>query len=153
MKNKLFIAALVTSLLASSAVVKAEDTTQQATEAGTKSATVEYSQDSSFTITIPKTIVISTETKSAEYSLTVVGDVKGSEKVTIVPDTTVVMSDAKGKDPVNATVTQTKTEFTWDEVVTPGTSTTGTITATDLTAGVWTGTLNFTIGLAAVSEP
>lgn len=56
------------------------------------------------------------------------------------------MKDAKGKSDVTATITQTKTEFNSTEVnQADGASTTGTVSAPDLTAGSWAGALNFAI--------
>lgn len=54
------------------------------------------------------------------------------------------------KSDVTATITQQKTDFTMSDLKAnsgEGTSTTGTVSATDLTAGSWTGTLNFDISL------
>lgn len=56
------------------------------------------------------------------------------------------MKDAKGKSDVTATITQTTTEFNAESVnQADGASTTGNVSAPDLTAGSWTGALNFVI--------
>ena len=126
----------------------AADDVQTTTEAGTKQTTVTYTQDSSFTVTIPKTIVLDTS-KEATYDVKVQGDIKGNEAITVTPDSTVAMKDAKGKSDVTATITQTKTEFNAEAVnQADGASTTGTVSAPDLTAGSWTGALNFVIANA-----
>lgn len=123
----------------------ATDETQTTTEAGTRQTTVTYTQDSTFTVTIPKTITLDTS-KEAAYDVKVQGDIKGNEKITITPDSTVAMKDAKGKSDVTATITQTTTEFNAEAVnQADGASTTGTVSAPDLTAGSWTGALNFVI--------
>ena len=123
----------------------AADDVQTTTEAGTKQTTVTYTQDSSFTVTIPKNIALNTS-KEATYDVKVQGDIKGNEAITVTPDSTVAMKDAKGKSDVTATITQTKTEFNSTEVnQADGASTTGTVSAPDLTAGSWAGALNLAI--------
>ena len=123
----------------------ATDDVQTTTEAGTKQTTVTYTEDSTFTVTIPKTIVLDTS-KEATYDVKVQGDIKGNEAITVTPDSTVAMKDAKGKSDVTATITQTTTEFNAVAVnQADGASTTGTVSAPDLTAGNWTGALNFAI--------
>lgn len=126
----------------------ATDETQTTTEAGTRQTTVTYTQDSTFTVTIPKTITLDTS-KEATYDVKVQGDIKGNEAITVTPDSTVAMKDAKGKSDVTATITQTTTEFNAEAVnQADGASTTGTVSAPDLTAGSWTGALNFVIANA-----
>mgnify|MGYP004613809867 CR=1 FL=1 len=149
MKRK--FASLVTGVLLLAAIpmqtlaADASVTTQTTSEAGVKQATVSYTQDSSYTVTIPKEITLS-DVKTATYNINVKGDIKYSEKVTVTPDLTVTMKDEHGKNDVTINVTQEKTEFTAEMIDTEaGDSADGSITGTDLTAGSWTGTLNFTI--------
>lgn len=121
-------------------------------EAGTQTATVTYSQDSTFTVTIPKEVTLPTA-KTATYNVNVKGDIKNSEKVTVEPDTTVTMADANGKESIDITVTQTKTDFTATAINTAeGDSTTGSIDGTALTAGSWTGVLSFEISKVAATD-
>lgn len=124
----------------------ATDETQTTTEAGTRQTTVTYTQDSTFTVTIPKTIVLDTS-KEATYDVKVQGDIKGNEVIKITPDSTITLNDADGKGAVTGNIEQTKTKFNSTEVNrADGVSTTGTITANDLTAGDWSGSISFTIG-------
>ena len=126
----------------------ATDETQTTTEAGTRQTTVTYTQDSSFTVTIPKTITLDTS-KEATYDVKVQGDIKGNEVITVTPDSTITLNDADGKGAVTGNIEQTKTKFNSTEVnQTDGASATGTITANDLTAGDWSGSISFTIGKA-----
>lgn len=125
-----------------------DNTIQTTSQLGIKSATINYFQDSSFTVTVPKSIVLDSS-KTATYNINVKGDINGNETIIVQPDTSIVMSDANGKPDVLATVTQEKTDFTTSDVMAnsgEGTSTTGNISA-DLTAGNWTGILNFTISV------
>lgn len=121
--------------------------TQELTQVGSNSATLTYEQASVFTVTIPKAITLGGD-KSAVYDVKVKGDIAGNETVTVTPDATVVLQDANGKSNVTGQITQTKVEFTSDEIVSDdGSVTGGNIAAEDLTAGNWSGTFNFTIGL------
>ena len=140
-KNKLLTGALVTALaLGITSPVLAEETVVK-TESST--TTVSYSADSTYTVTIPKTITLNPTTKTGTYEVETAGDIAGTYVVTVTPDATFTMKQA-GKADVTATVTQSVTEWT---VSTLGQSTTGTIEALDLSAGSWSGTLNFTIQL------
>lgn len=139
------LTAMLMAVTTISPAFAATDEIQTTTEAGTKQTTVTYTEDSTFTVTIPKTIVLDTS-KEATYDVKVQGDIKGNEVITVTPDSTVAMKDAKGKSDVTATITQTATEFNAEAVNrVDGTSTTGNVSAPDLTAGSWTGTLNFAI--------
>lgn len=111
-------------------------------ESGTKThnTTVTYSGTSTYTVTIPETITIGAD-KTAEYSVNVTGDLASGVTVNVTPASSFQMS-ATGKNSVTAYVTQETKSWT---LTTLGTATTGKITATDLSAGEWTGTLTFTI--------
>lgn len=125
-----------------------DNTVQTTSQLGIKSATINYFQDSSFTVTVPKSIVLDSS-KTTTYNINVKGNINGNETIIVQPDTNIVMSDANGKPDVLATVAQEKTDFTVSDVMAnsgEGTSTTGNISA-DLTAGNWSGVLNFTISI------
>lgn len=125
-----------------------DNTVQTTSQLGIKSATINYFQDSSFTVTVPKSIVLDSS-KTTTYNINVKGDINGNETIIVQPDTNIVMSDANGKPDVLATVAQEKTDFTVSDVMAnsgEGTSTTGNISA-DLTAGNWSDVLNFTISI------
>lgn len=127
----------------------ATNTTQQTSTPGNQSATITYDQGSKFTVTIPKTIALD-KTKTDTYSVKVEGDISADEAVTVTPDATVAMTDTNNKNSVTGTITQEKTKFVATEVnQADGTSTTGTITANDLTAGNWSGQFNFYINVDA----
>ena len=122
--------------------------TQTINSATSGSATVTYTQESSFTVSIPKKIELDGTTKSAEYTVKVKGDISNNEKVTVAPNSTFNLSDSHGKADVEATVTQTTQDFMPSGINSEnGAETTGEISATALTAGDWTGQLNFDIAL------
>ena len=121
--------------------------TQTTTEAGTQNSVVKYDQASAFTVTIPKSIALSSS-KSAEYTVKVQGDVIGNEIITVTPDESVILSDSNGKDPVTGDITQEKTEFSSTEVNARsggGSTATGSILANNLTSGDWSGNFKFVI--------
>jgi hypothetical protein len=108
---------------------------------------------STFTANIPKNITLAGSGKSAVYTVTVTGDIASDEEITVVPEGSFTLSQ-KGKEDVTAAVTQDCTRWTYDadekQVLTADTgiksaSTDGTVTAGDLSAGNWTGTLTFLV--------
>ncbi len=142
-----------------------EITLPDAAVATTGSATVEYNgaAEQNFTVTIPKKIVLGTD-KTAEYNVTVKGDVATGSTVNVAPHddvndvagTNFVMSVASGKtgDPVNVNVTQADTNWDYaaitavdasDSSIVTGTAKSGNIAGPDLTKGIWSGTLTFDI--------
>ena len=120
---------------------------QTTTETGTQNSVVKYDQASAFTVTIPKSIALSSS-KSAEYTVKVQGDVIGNEIITVTPDASVILSDSNGKDPVTGDISQEKTEFSSTEVNarSGGGTATGSILANNLTSGDWSGNFKFVIG-------
>ena len=120
---------------------------QTTTETGTQNLVVKYDQASAFTVTIPKSIALSSS-KSAEYTVKVHGDVIGNEIITVTPDASVILSDSNGKDPVTGDISQEKTEFSSTEVNarSGGGTATGSILANNLTSGDWSGNFKFVIG-------
>ena len=109
---------------------------------------------STFTVTIPKKITLSGETKSGAYNVTCTGDIAGDEVVAVEPDSSFNMVQA-GQADVTAAVTQETTKLRADNYTTElvageakmATGATGSIAAADLTAGAWDGNFNFAIAL------
>ena len=107
-----------------------------------------------FSVTIPKSITLSGETKSGTYTVTCTGAIGDSRYISVVPDSSFTMTQ-KGKADVIATTLQQITKFRSadytgsleaDEIE-MGTDIEGTIHTPDLTAGSWKGTFNFRINL------
>ena len=103
---------------------------------------------SEYKVTIPKTIVLSGTTKSANYYVKVEGDIAGYEIVNVVPDN-IVNLYTKNKDSQTGIITQDKT--TW-KVSDFDVDANGQVTANGLTAGKWSGTFNFNINLDSHEE-
>ena len=98
---------------------------------------------SEYKVTIPKTIVLSGTTKKANYTVKVEGDIAGYETVNVVPDSSVELR-TKNKDSQTGTITQDKTAWKFDNF---DVDANGTVEASSLTAGKWSGTFNFNINL------
>lgn len=132
---------------------------------GAQSATVYAKVGSSFSVTIPKVIVLKGVrggVSKASYKVDVDGDIAGNEYVLVKPDATFAMKQA-GKADVEATVAQTLVKYraynyTADlatgeakmaadaaDAIAAGEGE-GTVSAT-LTAGKWQGAFNFDIEL------
>ena len=127
-------------------------------ETGTNRDTlVEYTQASTFTVTIPKKIVLGSE-KNSDYNVNVQGDISSTDQVKVAPISKFDMVD-KGtvgtrKANVEATVTQAETVWSSAEVCKKtedkkGTDKTGNVSALSLTSGTWEGTFTFNIALEA----
>lgn len=152
MKNVLAVAMAAAVAVGALAPIYAEVKEYETYTTNTPKAecVVTYTQDSTFSVTIPKTVELDSS-KTQDYNVTVVGDIASNEKITVVPDASFLMEDQSGasvlKDDVTATVTQAKQEFVYSEISGEGMTTGGNIDAKDLTAGSWKGKFNFAISL------
>lgn len=105
--------------------------------------------DTEILVSLPKTVIVSGTRDSQDslykgyYGVKVEGDYAGNEMVSVVPDTTVELSQS-GKAPIDADITQTKTQWTYDE---SGEIAKGEISTNELSAGSWNGTFNFNVSL------
>ncbi len=99
--------------------------------------------ESDYNVTIPKKLEINPSTKTANYTIQITGDLQGDKAIQVTADSSFTMHSAEGKAAVTATVTQTKNTWSYFE----NTVITGTINAPGLTAGTWTGNLNFEVKL------
>ena len=132
-------------------VIAADDTNQNygiETESAKTNVTLDIA-DSEILVSLPKTVIVSGERDSQDnlykgyYGVKVEGDYAGNEMVTIVPDTTVELSQT-GKASVEADISQDKTQWTYDE---SGAVAEGEISTNKLSAGMWNGTFNFNVSL------
>ena len=144
MRNKIILSSLAAVLLlVSSSTPALADTI---TTTGTKTASVDYSRDSSFTITIPKNIEIDKKSKTGTYEISVSGDIKANETLSVSPNSKVSMTDTTSQNNVDVDVTQIKSSFNYSDIAN-NSITTGQIDGSNLTSGIWEGTLNFSISL------
>jgi hypothetical protein len=130
-------------------------------DAPTNEVSVSVTQGSTFSVTIPKTIVLNGTAgaaNEAQYDVKVSGNIASNETINVVPVTSFKMSDVKGvKKQLDATVTQTYTKFVDSQVSISSSvkdtmaigDTTGKVSVADLTSGSWTGNFNFAISLTA----
>lgn len=137
-------------------------------EQGTSSCQVSISQSGYFTVNIPNTITLQGglgKENSCEYFLMVRGDLPADTLVAVSPDASFSMTDTLGcKDPLTATVTQSKVyytagAFTYNSTYTAtntvrgienpmgGASSLGKVQVADMTAGSFTGTFQFHISV------
>ena len=100
---------------------------------------------SEYKVTIPKTIVLSGVTKSAEYKVSVSGDIASYETIYVIPDETVNLY-SKNKETRTGTITQDRISWTYSTINNIGN---GLIT-THLTAGKWSGVFDFDISFNRV---
>lgn len=166
-KNKILTAVMAGTMMMGSvlpvcaAVTEDQGVNQAELEnnAATRDTDVLYELGSTFSVVIPKTIVLDATSKDSAYTVKVSGDISSDKKVTVAPQD--VLTDIDGinfymidqatkgtkKDPVQANVTQNVVDWTSAEV-TADTSKDGKVAAPTITAGNWKGTFNFNIALA-----
>lgn len=166
-KNKILTAVMAGTMMMGSvlpvcaAVTDYDPISQEAVgEDGTSRDTeVLYNLGSTFSVVIPKTIVLDAVSKDSDYAVRVYGDISSDKKVTVAPQD--ALTDIEGinfhmkdqaaigtkKADVQADVTQDVVDWTSAEV-TADTSKDGNVAAPTITAGNWKGTFNFNIALA-----
>ena len=134
-----------------------------------KSETCEVyaTQASTFSVIIPKTIILDGAKDAAngnigKYVVTVKGNIGGAEIVSVTPDASFKMSQA-GKDDIDATVTQAITNFRVEDAallegadtsktvygvdIAEGVTTDGSVAVSNLSAGSWSGQFAFNIAI------
>ena len=150
MKKKFLVAVMAMAMVATTVtpqIFATVDNTQNVTTNKSAATEVKYSQTSTFSVTVPKTITLGAD-KTSSYTVDVSGDIASNENVTVTPDATVTMKDVNSiKADVTGAITQDKTSWIYSEM---DTDATGSISATGLTAGTWNGTFNFAIALNTV---
>jgi len=136
----LLAGAMVVALAAPVGVNAAEVAT------GSNAVEVYATQSSTFTVTIPKTIILDGKLGTGAYSVDVKGNISGTDIITVTPDAEFVMKQA-GKDDIKTTVTPSATEFSYANGVkeTGSQTETGLIEMESISAGKWAGQFNFTI--------
>lgn len=166
-KNKILTAVMAGTMMMGSVLPVCAATTDydpiSQTEVGedgtSRDTEVLYTRASSYSVVIPKTIVLDAVSKDSDYAVRVYGDISSDKKVTVAPQD--ALTDIDGinfymvdqatagtkKANVQADVTQNVVDWTSAEV-TADTSKDGNVAAPTITAGNWKGTFNFNIALA-----
>lgn len=162
-KNKILTAVMAGTMMMGSVLPVCAATTEnqnvgqtEADAGATRETEVLYTQTSTFTVTIPKQIVLG-ETKASDYTVNVKGDISSDKQVKVAPDANFNMKDQAAvgikKADVEATVTQNETVWSSAEVCNKaekeGTDKAGNVSAQGLTSGSWAGTFEFSIALEA----
>ena len=106
---------------------------------------VYVSQQSTFSVVVPKVLVLDGQTGYADYQVSVLGNIAGKETIGVIPNDSFEMKDIDGvKANIVANVSQDKTSFAYDEIINK-TTTNGSISAPSISAGRWNGISNFNI--------
>ena len=102
---------------------------------------------STYSITIPKTIILdgSTNVATGEYSVKVSGDISGMEIIYVIPNSTFNLKQT-GKNDICASITQSKTSWQYANL---SVDAIGLISAENLSAGSWSGSFTFNISRVA----
>lgn len=168
MKNKILTSLMAATMVMGSAMpvfaaTTATDTVNetQAENGTTREAEVTYTQSSTFTVTIPKTIVLDGQSKTSDYNVNVKGDISSDKQVTVAPQDAIDSIDginfymkdqssaAKKKADVEANVAQAETVWSSAEVdvANVGTTKTGNVASPKISAGSWRGVFTFDIAM------
>lgn len=142
----ILLGVVLTTLYFNPNVFAEESNTQGITDPSSVSVPVTYEQESTFTVTIPKSITLDSS-KTANFTYAVKGDLAGNEKVSIANSElqTIQMTDSHGKGAQDVLISLDTTEFTADLVNGDNATGNGKVDGSKLSAGDWSGTIRFVI--------
>ncbi|MCR4923025.1 MAG: hypothetical protein K5931_03360, partial [Lachnospiraceae bacterium] len=107
-------------------------------------STVEVLVPSSYSIIIPKKIILEGSDKRADYTVRVTGDLPANETISVEPDTTDFVLSQAGRDDIIPTLIQKVTEFRISDSKKDSCAS-GIVTAKGLSLGSWNGSFIFNI--------
>lgn len=142
---KVLVALIVTSILCSSTTVNAEDTQIITQDNQTQTVNVTATIASSYTVTVPKEIILST-TEDTIFAIKVIGDLAAGTSLMVEPSNTLTMQ-TDGQLPVTTDVTIAKEQFAYSDIVTEQTVQCTIKKPVDIASGTWEGLLTFTTSL------
>lgn len=127
---------------------------QEVHSKGEVSVPVTFEQDSIFTAILPEGVTEANGANSAEFNYSVKGDIASDKHVTIdiedentsVDGIQIKLHDVLSNEK-EATIAIDKTSFAYNEITGDGVTCNGSVSFTGLTAGNWTGSAKFIIGL------
>ena len=129
----------------------AVDNSTATNETNTKSVDVYATQGSTYSVKIPKTIILDGSTGNGAYRVSVKGNISGNQTVKVIPDSTFVLSEVatvNAKSDIIAVVTQAKTAWTTSELSDSTWATqNASIAVSPMSAGSWHGTFGFTVSI------
>lgn len=103
-------------------------------------------QPAHFSVIIPKTIVLDGRTGNADYTVSVNGTFYYNDTLTVIPESSLILTDRSKISSMQANVSQQKVDFTKADGVANGTTANGSIQAKrNYFSGLWRGTFNFDI--------
>jgi len=123
---------------------------------------VTYTQASSYNVTIPKTILLD-KTKQGKYSVKVTGDIDANQRVYVAPVDGITETESvdfymkdqasnNRKEDVVASVTQNKYYWNSEDASDSYEETNNIVSAPNLTAGTWKGSLQMEIRLESIAS-
>ena len=120
---------------------------------GTENVEVYASQGSSFSVMIPKVIILDGVNGNGAYSVAVKGNIAGNQSINVNGQDSFKLSEQTSettkKADITAQLSQVKNTWNHSEINKDRyTYTTGSIAADDISAGLWKGAFNFTISLS-----
>lgn len=152
MKKRILSIILLFSLLFTNFTVYAE--TEEITTDKVASSVVNAEVNSSFSVQIPKSITLISDDEGyygSYYTVSLKGNIAGNESLFVTPDETVTLTEGS-KDNISAMVYQEATGLCYDEINNEFAELKGVIfTEEKLSAGNWTGSLNFDIKLNEIN--
>ena len=120
---------------------------QDVNESSSANTTVYAELGSDFRVIIPKHIVLDGALKKGAYTVSVEGDIAGTEYIKVVPDASFALTSNNLAN-VTAYITQDKTEWVYSEMLTgSNVISNGEIDASGISAGSWNGNFNFNVSL------
>lgn len=103
---------------------------------------------STFTVKLPKTIILDGKDGTAQYSVQIKGDVAEGDTITITPNNTEITLNEESGRTTTAAVTQERDTMTGADINEDWTTfSNGAIIAEDLKAGSWEGAIAFSISI------
>ena len=120
---------------------------------GSYDYSVEITKASSFSVKIPKKIIMGGQVgdNESEYVVEVAGDIPGYATITVTPEAEFKFNQS-GKNEVKANVTQEKKSFGVADMATGSAVANGTVSVSGLTAGKWNGAFRFQIGYTEAGQ-
>lgn len=146
-KKKIVSSFLVGLLLFSSQCHILAGTVENQTITGNTQSEVLVSLEigSTYSISVPKTIQLNEDTKSAEYQISIDGVISDSQYISVTPNTEFVMTD--GYMEVMATVSQDRTEWQAEDLAEGDKIANGVVSAESILIGSWSGSFQYDIRL------
>ena len=151
MKRKLATLLIcVTALIGGSITAFASDITEINQESTSNKATINVTANvvETYKVTAPKNVVIgNTKQYTKADAFTVTGNLAGNRKLVLTVPGSVSLTQS-GKDSKTGTVTTSKTEFRFDELVNnTAVNSSLTVDVSDITAGIWNGSFEISVAL------